>query len=120
MNVLLAPQALTLWDVADTPDEHGWVQETVPVQVWAGVGNVQDQLPDHDPQAVDRGGDGPTAPFHQRTAVAYLPLGAPAAPGQHLSDPDGTTWRVERVRPVSDPLGGPLGVLVLDCREVLP
>lgn len=114
--ILLTPDQCTLWDVAGVPDEHGWVQEQVPVQVWSGLGNVQEAPPDHSPDATDGGGDGPVAPHHARTGTAHLPPDCGAAPGMLLTC-RGIEWRVERVQAYVDPVGGPLGSLLAQVRE---
>lgn len=116
MTVLLPSDAVEVWDVAPTPDEHGWMQETVPVQVWSGWGSVQEATPDQDPQAVDRGGEGPYEPFTARGAVAYLPTDSGAVAGR-VALARGIWWFIETVHEVPDPTGGPLGVLVCGFKE---
>lgn len=104
MTVLLAPHDVTVEDDRDVPDEHGWMQVTVPSVLWTGKGNLRPQDETGDGAAAEPGGAGPADPDVLARAVVRLPIDAPVHPGL-LIRVDGTAWRVTSAALSSDPTG---------------
>jgi hypothetical protein len=117
VSVLLACDQVTVWGPDTADDEHGWAEPTEPVQVWAGLGNVQESAVSRTDQgASEPGGGGPYDPVSLNSAVAYLPTDCGVAPGM-LVDAHAQQWLVEAVRLVTDPTGGGLGCVQADLVE---
>ena len=120
MSVFLAPDTIRLLAPQVEDDGHGWASNVGEVEVWTGAGSCQETVPAWDGSASERGGDGPFDPMARNTCDLYLPLDATVAPG-HVAVAHDTRWLVQRVRRVSDPVGGDAGCLVVSCVEsVLP
>jgi hypothetical protein len=104
--ILLDPTPVTLSRADVAVDAHGWVEGSARLPVWEGTGNVQARSPRSD-RTMSSGGGGPYAPTVAGEAVAYLPPGCPAQPGDVLAAADDPTpWLVAGVRVSRDPVGG--------------
>jgi len=103
--LLLAPDAVELYQPAATDDAHGWADPGTATLAWTGAGNLQMTAFPSDPRAEDRGGHGPFDPAAIPGGVLFLPVGASPAEGQ-VAVVRGHQWALSQVRLVVDPTGG--------------
>lgn len=111
MAPLVAPDPVTVYAPASSPDEHGWsLPATAPV--WSGMGNLQLQPGLSDPRAKD-GGHGPFNPSRDRVGTIYLPVEFSLVEGS-VVECRGRHYYLSDTRFVGDPSGNGDGTAPLD------
>ena len=107
MGVLLAPDAVSVYDDRNDADEHGWAQPVLGdgVLVWSGAGSLQHGANSTAVAGAEGGSRGPASPENRPSLDLFLPYDPQVRAGMRV-DVNGESYRIAALVRSSDPTGG--------------